>query len=337
MEGETNMKKILQIAGCVSVILMLTTGSLLSAPGKSSGESIDKETLNKAGWIGVMIQDMTEITAKKAKLDSEEGVYVRDVVDESPADLAGLKKGDVIVEFNGKKLLDADDLTKSVHRISPGTKTNLVVIRKGEKKTMDITIGTAKRSKNVNKYGFPPLPYFHSFDGKHVLGLQLITLNEQLGEYFNAPNNEGVLVEEVEKESIGEKAGFKAGDVITRIGKRSVDEAEKIQRELQKYDEGDKVEFEVLRKGVKILLNIEVEEDQSFGRNFYFRGPHIRMFHTKPFNDIDMQLNMDEPQPDNDQIQIEIEEVMKRLKNGCLEHQSHVPSLMPPPSRPERL
>ena len=167
--------------------------------------------------------------------------------------------------------------------------------------------------------------------------MQLITLNEQLGEYFDAPNNEGVLVEEVEKESIGEKAGFKAGDVITRVGKKTVGEAEKIQRELQKYDEGDKVEIEVLRKGVKKLLSVEVEEDQSFGRNLYFRGPHIRMFQTKPFDDIDLQLHMDELQPDIDQIQGEIEEAARGLKNGCQDHQPHDPPLIPPPGKPERL
>ena len=323
------MKTVIQIAGYVSVVLVLTVSSLLSAPGKSSGDSIKKEKMNKSGWIGVMIQDVSEKTAKKAKLDSEDGAYINDVVEDSPADSAGLKKGDVVVEFHGKKILDADDLMKSVHRISRGTRTSITVIRNGEKKTMDITIGTAKRSKNFHIGGFPPLPYFHSFGGNHVLGLQLLTLNEQLGEYFSAPNNEGVLVEEVEKESPGEKAGFKAGDVITRIGKRTVDEAEKIQRELQKYDEGDKVEFEVLRKGVKKLLSVEVEEDQSFGRNLFFHGPHERLFRTKPFHDTDIQLNMDELQPNIDQIRIEIEEAMKGSKNGCQEHQRHEPILMP--------
>jgi PDZ domain-containing secreted protein len=337
MKGKTAMKTVMQNTGCMVVALMLTASSLLSAPGKSSGDSIKKEKMNMSGWIGVMIQDVTEKSAKKAKLDSEEGAYVSDVVDDSPADSAGLKKGDVIVEFNGKKLIDADDLTKWVHRISPGTRTSLAVIRNGEKKTMNITIGTLKRSRNFTNGRFPPMPYFNNFGGNHILGLQLITLNEQLGEYFSAPNNEGVLVEEVEKESMGEKAGFKAGDVITRVGKRTVGEAEKIQKELQKYDEGDKVEFEVLRKGTKKLLSVEVEEDQSLGRNFYFHGPHIRSFRSKPFNDTDMQLNMDELEPDIDQIQIEIEETMRGSKNGYQENQLQEPSLMPPSRKSVRL
>jgi predicted metalloprotease with PDZ domain len=331
------MKTVQQIAVCVSVVLMLTTGSLLSAPGKSLGDTIEKEKMNKAGWIGVMIRDVTEKIAKKAGLDSEEGAYVYDVIDDSPADSAGVKKGDVIVEFNGKKLLDADDLKRSVHRILPGTRTGLAVIRNGEKKTIDLTVGAPKRSRNFNNGEFPPMPYFHNFGSNHILGLQLITLNEQLGEYFNAPNNEGVLVEEVEKESIGEKAGFKAGDVITRVGKKTVGEAEKIQRELQKYDEGDKVEFEVLRKNAIKLLSVEIDEDQSFGRSFYLHRPHIRMFRAKPFNDTDMQLNMDELQPDMDLIQIEIEDALRGLKNGCQEHQPHEPSLIPPRGKPERL
>jgi C-terminal processing protease CtpA/Prc len=328
------MKTVVQFAGCILMVLVLTTSSLYSAQGKSSGDFIKNEKTKKSGWIGVMIQDVTEKTAKKAKLDSEEGAYVSDVVDASPADSAGLKKGDVIVEFNGKKILDADDLTKAVHRISPRTKTSLAVVRDGEKKTMNITVGTSKTSKRVIIRGVPPMPNVFSFGGNHILGLRLITLNEQLGEYFGAPNNEGVLVEEVEKESVGEKAGFKAGDVITRVGKRTVGEAEKIQKELQKYDEGDKVEFEVLRKGTKKLLSVEVKEDQSFRRNFFFKRPHFHMFRIEPFDDADMQLNLDELQPDLDRIQIEIEEAMIGLKNDCQENQTHEPSLMPPSRKP---
>jgi hypothetical protein len=93
----------------------------------------------------------------------------------------------------------------------------------------------------------------------------------------------------------------------------------------------------VLRKGAKKLLSVEVEEDQSFGRNFYFHGPHIRSLRSKPFNDTDMQLNMDELEPDIDQIQIEIEEAMRGSKNGYQENQLQEPSLMHPSRKSVRL
>ena len=108
---------------------------------------------------------------------------------------------------------------------------------------------TKQATKHQMNGPIPDIPDVQVFVGNHLLGMQLLTLNEQLGEYFNAPNNEGVLVEEVEHESTAEKAGFKAGDIIIRVGKKTVDAVEKVQRELHKFDEGDKVDFEIMRKG----------------------------------------------------------------------------------------
>jgi C-terminal processing protease CtpA/Prc len=131
-----------------------------------------------------MVKDVNERIAKKEKLDSEEGAFVDEVVEDSPADSAGIKEGDVIVEFNGKKLFDADDLVKAVQKTVPGTKLNLVVIRDGEKKILQITVGKRREMKHRMFGNVPSLPDVRVFIGNHILGLQLITLNEQLGEYF---------------------------------------------------------------------------------------------------------------------------------------------------------
>lgn len=79
----------------------------------------------------------------------------------------------------------------------------------------------------------------------------------------------GVLVEKVERKSTADKVGFKAGDIIIRIGNKTIDEVEKVRRELGKYDEGDKVEFEVMRKNTKKVLSVEMEEDQNVPPNFF--------------------------------------------------------------------
>jgi hypothetical protein len=160
----------------------------------------------------------------------------------------------------------------------------------------------------------PGIPDVHVFMGNHVLGLQLLTLNEQLGEYFGAPNNEGVLVEEVEHESSAEKAGFKAGDIIIRIGKKTIDGVEKVQKELRTYDEGETVEFEVVRKGAKKTISIEMEADQGIPQHFFFRKPHIRIYRSNPFDDAEMHLNIEELRSNIEKAQIELRKSIHRFR-----------------------
>jgi S1-C subfamily serine protease len=294
------MKTMIRTIGCLAILFFLSTGTMVSASGKSSDEMQKKERMKNSGWIGVLIQDVSEKIAGKAKLENEEGAYVKEVVKNSPADSAGIQEGDVILEYDGKKLFDSDEFVKLVQRNLPGTKVGLIVFRDGQKKTIHLIVGKKKVTEHQMIGAIPDIPDVQKFIGSHIFGMQLHTLNEQLGEYFNAPNNEGVLVEEVEHESTAEKAGFKAGDIIIRIGKKTVDAVGKVQRELHKYDEGDKVDFEVMRKSVKKTLSIEMEEDQVIPKNFFFRKPYFRMFRMNPFDDAEMHWEMDQFQPEID-------------------------------------
>jgi predicted metalloprotease with PDZ domain len=308
------MKNLLRILGYISFAVLLVTGTMLSASGRLSSGTQKKENNKVPGWIGVAVQDVNEKIVRKEKLNSEEGAYVKDVLENGPADSAGIQECDVIIEFNGKKIFDSDDLVKAVRRTSPDTKIDLVLVREGEKKTLNLTVGSKRKPQHCMFGGMPKIPNVHIFAGNGILGLQLLVLNEQLGEYFGAPNNEGVLVEEVEHRSAAEKAGFKAGDIIIRIGKKTIDAVEKIQKELQKYEEGDKVEFEVLRKGAKKILNLELEEQQYFHKNFFFPRPHIRMFQSDQPDDTEMKYEMDESEIELDQVQKEIQKAARNFK-----------------------
>jgi predicted metalloprotease with PDZ domain len=310
----TIMNNTLRMIGCISLVLLLTTGTALSASGKLSGGTERKENKKLSGWIGVMVQDLNEKIVRKEKLDSDEGAYVKEVVEDSPADSAGIQENDVIVEFNGKKLFDSDDFVKLVRRTPPNTKVNLVLVRDGEKKTLYLTVGKRKEQQYRMFGGMPRIPNLRAFTCNHILGLRLLVLNEQLGEYFGAPNNEGVLVEEVEQKSAAEKAGFKAGDIIIRVGIKTVDAVEKIQRELQKYEAGDIVEFEIIRKSSNKILKVELEEQQCIRKNFFFPNPHIQMFQTDPSDGVEMQLDINEPQIDLDRLQKDIEKSTRNFK-----------------------
>jgi serine protease Do len=309
-KGEIIMKMRVWITGSILLAFLFSIGVSSNAGAQSSSEAQKKEKINRSGWIGIMVRDVNEKIARKAKLDLKEGAYVQEVFEDSPADSAGIQEGDVIVEFQGKKLIDSDDLIKAVRRTVPSTKVNLGIIREGEKKTTLLTVGT-KYKKKLRIFQRPfDIPDVQYFSGNHILGLQLLTLNEQLGKYFGAPNNEGVLVESVERESAAEKAGIKAGDIIIRVGKKQIDAERKFQRELQKYEEGDKVEIEVLRNGTKKILSVEMEEEQCMQRQFCFPRPHFRMFHSEPFDDADIQLEMDRAVPKRNRIHLQFDEFL---------------------------
>ncbi|HWP82359.1 MAG TPA: PDZ domain-containing protein [Bacteroidota bacterium] len=243
------------------VLLLLMIGVVSLAWGE---EDTDR---SKRAWLGVSIQDMTPKLAKSMGIKTEEGALVSEVIEDSPAEKAGIEEKDIIIEFNGRKISDADDLMKAVRRTEVGTKVDITVVRKDEQRKIAVTLGKLPRSQARLFEFAPPRPRVHIFRSGSVLGVEVMELNDQLAEYFQVPPGEGVLIQRVEKKSAAEKAGLKAGDVILRIGTKSVDEVSDIRRALERYEPGEKVEVEVMRKGAKKTFSVEIEEDEHFSEH----------------------------------------------------------------------
>ncbi len=251
----------------------------------------DKEQEGR-GWLGVAIQDLTSTLRKSMDLKAREGALVSDVDSKSPAEEAGIQEGDVILQFGSAKIEDTSDLQRAVRRTKPGTKVDVVVERKGETKTLQVTVGKAPRGRSF-AFVAPWAGQIEIFTHGSLQGLRLRELKKQLAEYFGAPDKKGVLVEEVEEGSAAEKAGFKAGDVILVVGKKRIDEVRDVARALGAYDEGEKVECEVLRKGSRQTLSLEVEEDHGSGYHYRYGVPRIPKFDRYHFNyipDVEMTI-----------------------------------------------
>lgn len=274
------------------VVLALVFVISLAVSGDSKPES-------KRGWLGVSISDVSSRVAKDQNLKSRDGAYVTDVEEESPADEAGIQEGDVIVEFAGRALFDADDLAKAVRRTEPGTKVPVVVYRKGEKKTLTVKIGEAPRHSRARAFSFRVAPpRIAIFTTSEMMGMKLMDLNPQLATYFGIKGDEGVLVTEVQKESAAAKAGVTAGDVILTIGKRQIDDVDDVRRALDRYDEGDKVEIGVSRRGEKKTLTATAE---AVGEEFEIPAmPHMRLYRNWEWErgDADLDVNLEVPNID---------------------------------------
>ncbi|MCH7760606.1 trypsin-like peptidase domain-containing protein [candidate division TA06 bacterium] len=102
------------------------------------------------GWLGVYIQDLDDDL--KESLDADHGALVSNVVEDSPAEAAGMKEGDVIVAFKGEKIEDTSDLQRTVRKTQPDTKAKITVLRKGKKKTLTAKIG--ERTDSLNELVF---------------------------------------------------------------------------------------------------------------------------------------------------------------------------------------
>lgn len=286
------------------------------APRNHDISAAQDEKKTENGWLGVMITNVPRDIAEDLKV-SEDGAYVDNVVEDSPAEKAGLKKKDIITEFGSRSIFDADDLAKAVKRTGPGTSVKIGILRSGEKKSLSVTIGEMPKKKRTAMAwsGRGPGMMFFSSSAE---GLTLMELNEQLAEYFGAPKKEGVLVQEVESESAADKAGFKAGDVILKVGDRTIDEIRDVTRELDQYDEGEKVPFEILRRGSAKMLTLEIEEGEDHWGFHVFPNPRSEI-KIRRIPHIEGSIELDDMEHELRQFHIRLEDKEKELNELLLQ------------------
>jgi serine protease Do len=173
------------------------------------------------GYLGVMIQDVTPALAKEFKLDDRNGALVGDVVPKGPADKAGLKSGDVIVEFDGKPVRDSRHLKLQVARIAPGETASVKVLRDGSAKTLEVTVRELPSEPNLARADQP------GENTEALKGVTVADLDRQARRQFDIPEHvTGALVADVEPDSSAGEAGLRPGDVLLEINRQPVRSAE---------------------------------------------------------------------------------------------------------------
>src|SRR5688572_5442249 len=218
-------------------------------------------------WLGVVTQSLSDELREGMDYRGE-GVLVNRVVDDSPADRAGIERGDVLVSIDGRSIRSPEHLTRTIRDARVGQSVSLVVARDGRRRNLGVRLG--ERPDEVptpEAEVVEPIPGDLELEtlprimrdgdgtgllmrgmGRGRLGVRVEDLKEDLGSYFDVPDGSGALVLEVLKNTPAERAGLKGGDVITRVGDKRIAAADDLVAALREAPAG-KLSLTVMRRG----------------------------------------------------------------------------------------
>ncbi|ABF43524.1 Pdz/Dhr/GlgF [Candidatus Koribacter versatilis Ellin345] len=275
------------LAGAVTV-----TGALPAMA--SSGDEVQSGD----SYLGIGPRDISPARVQALKLKDDSGVEVTELDNDAPAAKAGMKLGDVILNYNGQKVESAEQLRRLIHETPVGRSVQIVISRNGQQQTLSVTPGSKRqmnaaipkspRSRSGN--GFfdnPPDMSMNLLQAASKGGLLVENITPQLGEFLGVKNGNGVMVRSVEKGSPAEFAGLRAGDVIVRIEKDSIADMSDWHRLTHK------------RSGKTMLGVVRDKHEQ----NFFMEFPSKR----------DSSWMMDLPDINPDEIKFEVSELRPEM------------------------
>jgi len=203
------------------------------------------------GWLGVYVQDLTEEIAKPLGMKPNSGVLVSDVSKDSPALKAGIEVGDVITEFDGKKIEDVDQLRKIVALSTIGKIYGIKVKRNNKIKNLKVKIKEMP-SENVTSQ--------EEEINKTWLGINVLPLTDSIKKQYHidAEEKDGVIISKIENGSAAQESGLQVGDIILRINNLPIKTIKDYSKIINKYKDGvGSFLFLIKRHGVTIFIGLD--------------------------------------------------------------------------------
>ncbi len=191
------------------------------------------------GWLGVSVQDITEDLAKSMKIKDRSGALVTEVFEGDPADKAGIKQGDIIIEVDGKKVKDTHELLRLVAVLPVGKKASVKVMREGQLKELQLTVAEREDKKEMASA---------RGETKDTYGMAVQDITAEMAKQLGLPSAGGVIVTKIREGSPADEAGLQPYDVILQVNRVKVGSVKDFQREISKKTSEDRVLL-LIRRG----------------------------------------------------------------------------------------
>jgi serine protease Do len=213
---------------------------------KTVMESIIKQGKVIRGWLGVSIQDLSPELAKSLNIKQQNGALVADVIRESPAEKAGLKRGDLIVEYNGKPVENATMLRNLVSSTPPGKSADIKIVRDGKEQTMTVTLTEFKERKAIRKIQYDNV----------LRGITVQELTASIRDRLDLPANAtGVVITDIAQDSPAQ-AALQPNDVILEVNRKEIAGLNDYDQTVSKIGKEDDVLLLVYREGATIYITL---------------------------------------------------------------------------------
>ncbi|OVE75557.1 hypothetical protein BVX98_07480 [bacterium F11] len=218
-------------------------------------KDITDELLDKGkvvrGWMGVEIGKLDEVMAQQFDVPEAEGVLINRVMEDSPAEDAGLERGDVVIEFDGKKVLDPSDLQRLVAKSKPDKKVKIKIIRNGKEKIVTMTTGERPAME-------AEVPEKDTSEPEEWEGAKLSNLSPALAKRYGLPSKEqGVIVLNIKGDGLAAEVGLYEGDLIISVNQKKTPDIKTFKRYAKKIDIEKGVLFDINRQERRIYLSYQ--------------------------------------------------------------------------------
>jgi len=205
------------------------------------------------GMLGVQVQVVTPEIAKAFGMSEPRGALIAEVHPDTPAEKAGLKREDIIIEYNGQPIKEMNELPRLVAGTPPGTKTTVKVLREGKEKTFPITVTELKEEQFGKEAAEQPKE-------ENSIGVVVEDLDARMAQHLGLKETKGVVVVEVMPGSAGSDAGLRRGDVIIEINGKAIPDTKTFQKVLAEQPKKSYARFLVKREGRTMIVAVELPE-----------------------------------------------------------------------------
>lgn len=233
---------------------MATAQAIAFAIPSNTAKSVYAQLREKGrvvrGYIGVAIQEVTRDLAKALGLKDPKGALVGDVVQGGPADRAGIKRGDVITAFGGKRVQSGNDLPLIVGNSPVGKTAPVTIIREGKEMTVQVQVQELKDEKKAAKREKAAPP-------RGELGLEVTDITPALQKRLELKDTSGVVVMNVRSGSPADRAGIEQEDVILSVNRKQVSNTKEFKAALESAKKGEPVLLLVTREGTSHFVTVE--------------------------------------------------------------------------------